>query len=170
MLPQLFFGYFAFAILGLAMLTATRRNLVHSVLWMLLMFLHIACLYLFLNAEFLAMIQIIVYAGAILILFLFLVMLLNLREENQAQRFVKGWQGRLAVCILLLTVVIVSVYKVTVEPTGDYPISLIKETGHTKVLGTAMFNHYILPFLITALVLFIPMVAVIVLAIKERRR
>lgn len=170
MLPEFFFGYFACAILGLAMLTVTRKNLVHSVLWMLLLFLHIACLYLFLNAEFLAVIQVIVYAGAILVLFLFLVMLLNLREEHEARRFVKAWQGRLAVCILLLTVIVISVYKAAVQPTGGYSITFIKEMGHTKVLGTVLFNQYVLPFLMTALVLFVPMVAAIVLAMKERKR
>lgn len=170
MLPQLFFGYFACAILGLALLAVTRRNLVHSVLWMLLLFLHIACLYLFLNAEFLAIIQIIVYAGAILVLFLFLVMLLNLREEHEARRFVCAWQGRTAVCMLLLLIVAVSVYKASVQPTGGYTIDFVNQTGHTKVLGTVLFNQYVLPFLMTALVLFVPMVAAIVLAMKERKR
>lgn len=170
MLPEIFFGYFACAILGLALLTVTRRNLVHSVLWMLLLFLHIACLYLFLNAEFLAVIQVIVYAGAILVLFLFLVMLLNLREEHEARRFVHAWQGRVAVCLLILTVVVVSLHKVSVQPTGGYTIDFINQTGHTKVLGTALFNQYVLPFLMTALVLFVPMVAAIVIAMKERKR
>ncbi|HMK44802.1 MAG TPA: NADH-quinone oxidoreductase subunit J [Dissulfurispiraceae bacterium] len=170
MLPEIFFGYFACAILGLALLTVTRRNLVHSVLWMLLLFLHIACLYLFLNAEFLAVIQVIVYAGAILVLFLFLVMLLNLREEHEARRFVCAWQGRIATCLLLLMVVAVSLYKATVQPTGGYTIDFINRIGHTKVLGTVLFNQYILPFLMTALVLFVPMVAAIVLAMKEKKR
>ena len=81
MLPELFFGYYASAIVIFSLLVVTRSNPVHSVMWMLLLFLHIAGLYLFLNAEFIAAIQIIVYAGAILVLFLFVLLLLNLREE-----------------------------------------------------------------------------------------
>jgi NADH-quinone oxidoreductase subunit J len=79
MLPKLFFGYYAVVILFLSVLVVTRKNPVHSVMWMLLLFFHIAGLYLFLNAEFIAAIQIIVYAGAILVLFLFVVLLLNLK-------------------------------------------------------------------------------------------
>jgi NADH-quinone oxidoreductase subunit J len=170
MLPEIFFGYFACAILGLALLTVTRKNLVHCILWMLLLFFHIACIYLFLDAEFLAMIQIIVYAGAVLVLFLFVVMLLDLRQENEVSRFVKAWQGKAAVCIVLLTVVVVSVFNVSVRPVNGYTIDLIQQVGHTKVLGTALFNRYVLPFLMTALVLFVPMIAAIVLMKKERKR
>ena len=66
-LPQMFFAYFAVVLTGLSVLVVTRRNPVHGVMWMLILFIHIAGLYLFLNAEFLAAIQIIVYAGAILV-------------------------------------------------------------------------------------------------------
>ena len=69
MLPKLFFGYYAVVIIVLSLLVVTRKNPVHSVMWMLLLFFHIAGLYLFLNAEFIAAIQVIVYAGAILVLF-----------------------------------------------------------------------------------------------------
>ena len=80
MLSKLFFGYFAAVIIALSALVVTRRNPVHSVMWMLLLFFNLAGMYLFLNAEFIAAIQVIVYAGAILVLFLFVVLLLNLRE------------------------------------------------------------------------------------------
>jgi NADH-quinone oxidoreductase subunit J len=123
-----------------------------------------------LNAEFLAMIQVIVYAGAILVLFLFLIMLLNLREEHEARRFVKAWQGRVAVCMVILAVIMVTLYKVSVEPTGGYSIALINRIGHTKILGMTLFTQYVLPFLMTALVLFVPMIAAIILAVKERGR
>jgi len=81
MLPVIFFIYFAVVMTALSILIITRKNPVNSVLWMLAMFFHIAALYLFLNAEFLAAVQLILYAGAILVLFLFVVMMLNLREE-----------------------------------------------------------------------------------------
>ena len=83
-----FFAYFSFAIVILSLLVVTRRNPVHSVLWMLLLFFHIASLYLFLNAEFMAAIQIIVYAGGILVLFLFVVLLMNLREELSIGKYI----------------------------------------------------------------------------------
>jgi NADH-quinone oxidoreductase subunit J len=89
--PQAFFAYFAVAMTILSLLVVTRRNPVHSVLWMLVLFIHIAALYLFLNAEFIAAIQIIIYAGAILVLFLFVIMLLNLRKEETEKMFQKQW-------------------------------------------------------------------------------
>jgi NADH-quinone oxidoreductase subunit J len=85
-LPQIFFAYFAGMITLLGILVVTRNNPVHSILWMLVLFVHIAGLYLFLNAEFLAAIQIIVYAGAILVLFLFVIMLLNLKSEETVRK------------------------------------------------------------------------------------
>ena len=97
MLPQIFFGYFASAIIIMSILVITRRNPVHSVMWMLLLFFHIAGMYLFLNAEFIAAIQIIVYAGAILVLFLFVVLLLNLREELLSDRFESSWPNALVI-------------------------------------------------------------------------
>src|SRR5574342_1034122 len=91
MINQLIFLYFAAVILASAVLTITRRNPVHSVLFMLLLFFHIAGVFVLLNAEFLAAVQLIVYAGAILILYLFVVMLLNVDRETQTARANRFW-------------------------------------------------------------------------------
>ena len=77
MMNKIIFVYFAAVILVSAVLMITRRNPIHSVMFMLLLFFHIAGVFVLLNAEFLAAVQLIVYAGAILILYLFVVMLLN---------------------------------------------------------------------------------------------
>jgi NADH-quinone oxidoreductase subunit J len=77
MIHQLIFLYFAAVIIVSAVLTVSRRNPIHSVMFMLLLFFHIAGVFVLLNAEFLAAVQLIVYAGAILILYLFVVMLLS---------------------------------------------------------------------------------------------
>ena len=82
MMNQVIFLYFAAVILVSAVLMITRRNPIHSVMFMLLLFFHIAGLFVLLNAEFLAAVQVIVYAGAILILYLFVVMLLNMDKEQ----------------------------------------------------------------------------------------
>lgn len=87
MLPKLFFGYFSIVMVVLSLLIITRRNPIHSILWMLVLFFHIAGLYLFLNAEFLAAVQMILYAGAILVLFLFVIMMLSLKKEVTVERF-----------------------------------------------------------------------------------
>lgn len=169
MLTQLFFGYFAVMILSLALVVVTRRNLIHAVLWMLLMFVHIAGLYLFLNAEFFAVVQIIVYAGAILVMFLFVTLLLNVKEQQSAQRFIRGWQGRLMAVIFIICVLVMAIQRYVMGPVGDYTIERIQQQGHISVVGTALFNDYVLPFMIVGLILFVPMIAIAVLVIERSK-
>ncbi|OGW66380.1 MAG: NADH-ubiquinone/plastoquinone oxidoreductase chain 6, partial [Nitrospirae bacterium RIFOXYA2_FULL_44_9] len=135
MLPELFFGYFAAVIILLSVIVITRRNPVHSVMWMLLLFFHIAGLYLFLNAEFIAAIQVIVYAGAILVLFLFVLLLLNLREELKVKRFVGAWPAGLFITTAILVIVLGAVKSFVPGPAGKYSIEFIKQETHTKALG-----------------------------------
>ena len=85
------FYYMAAASVASALLAVTRKNPVHSMLWVLVLFLHVAGIFLLLGAEFLAAVQVIVYAGAILIFYLFVVMLLDLPEEEAGPRFGRHW-------------------------------------------------------------------------------
>ena len=85
MFGTLFFYYLFFMILASALMMITRKHVVHAVLYMLLMFFHIAGLYILLEAEFLAAIQMIVYVGAILVLYLFVIMLASIKAEKTLQ-------------------------------------------------------------------------------------
>src|SRR5215469_1424429 len=85
------FYYMAAASIASALLAVTRRNPVHSMLWVLALFLHVAGIFLLLGAEFLAAVQVIVYAGAILIFYIFVVMLLDLPAEEARPRFGSHW-------------------------------------------------------------------------------
>jgi len=164
MIAQLFFIYFAFAITGLSLLVVTRKNPVHSVLWMLLLFFHIASLYLFLNAEFMAAMQVIVYAGGILVLFLFVVLLLNLREELRIGKYIGAGPTGFTFAAGLLVVVIMSLRSFVVAPPGIYSIDLIKSETHAKILGKLMYTEFLYPFEITSLILLVAIVGAIVLA------
>ncbi len=88
---QTAFYYLATASVASAILAVTRRNPVHSMLWVLALFLHVAGIFLLLDAEFLAAVQVIVYAGAILVFYIFVVMLLDLPGEEARPRFGKHW-------------------------------------------------------------------------------
>ncbi len=169
MLPKLFFGYFATVIIFLSIIIVTRKNPVHSVMWMLLLFFHIASMYLFLNAEFIAAIQVIVYAGAILVLFLFVVLLLNLREELQTNRFIGSWPIGLVVVVAMLASVVFAIRSFVMGPTGTYSIEVIQKETHTKALGQALYTEYLFPFEIASLVLLVAIIGAIVLA-KRRLR
>lgn len=167
MLPQLFFGYFAIVMVVLSLLIITRRNPVHSALWMLVLFFHTAGLYLFLNAEFLAAVQIILYAGAILVLFLFVIMMLNLKEELTVKRFIGEWPIGVALGISVLMLIFFKVSDIAQGPVGEFTIDAIKEETHTKALGRVLFTDYILPFEIAGVILLVAIVGAIVLAKKK---
>jgi NADH-quinone oxidoreductase subunit J len=164
MIHKLIFAYFAFTIVLLSILVITRKNPIHSVLWMLLLFFHIASLYLFLNAEFIAAVQVIVYAGGILVLFLFAVLLVNIREELKIGRFIGAWSSGLTFAIGLFVVLFISLRSFVAAPPGIYSIDLIKKETHTKALGKLLFTDYLFPFEIIAVILSVAVVGAIVLA------
>jgi NADH-quinone oxidoreductase subunit J len=164
MIQELFFAYFASAIVILSILVITRKNPVHSVLWMLLLFFHIASIYLFLNAEFMAAIQVIVYAGGILVLFLFVVLLLNITEELKIGRFIGAWTAGFTFAIALFVMIILSMRSFVAAPPGKYTIDLIKQESHIKALGKLLYTEFLYPFEVASLILLIAIIGAIVLA------
>lgn len=166
--PQLFFAYFAAAMTTLSVLVVTRKNPVHSVLWMLVLFIHIASLYLFLNAEFLAAIQIIVYAGAILVLFLFVIMMLNLRKEESVNKYQSQWPFGALVGIMLAAFLVLILGNITVLPSlEEYSIEAIKSEGSMMTIGKVLYTEFLLPFEIASIVLLVAIIGAVVLAKKR---
>ena len=169
MLPELFFGYYAVVITFLSMLVVTRKNPVHSVMWMLLLFFHIAGLYLFLNAEFIAAVQIIVYAGAILVLFLFVVLLLNLKEELKIDMLIGSWPAAFVIVSVFFVIVSITLKSIVIAPPGKYSIAFIQQATHTKVLGQLLYTEFLFPFEIASLILLVAVIGSIVLAKRKLR-
>jgi NADH-quinone oxidoreductase subunit J len=169
MLPKLFFGYYAVVIVFLSLLVVTRKNPVHSIMWMLLLFFHIAGLYLFLNAEFIAAVQVIVYAGAVLVLFLFVVLLLNLKEELKIDRFIGSWPVAFAVTAATFVSVSIVLGSMVLAPPGKYTVAFIQQETHTKVLGKLLYTEFLFPFEIASLILLVAVIGSVVLA-KGRLR
>jgi NADH-quinone oxidoreductase subunit J len=167
MMNQIIFFYFAAVILASAILTITRRNPVHSVMFMLLLFFHIAGVFVLLNAEFLAAVQLIVYAGAILILYLFVVMLLNVDRESSAPRANRFWPWMAAFGILIACELILLIAR------GAFP----REAGQTvqiagigvKELGVLLYQKYLVPFEIASLILLVGLVGAVMLAKKSEK-
>jgi NADH-quinone oxidoreductase subunit J len=162
------FVYLAAVVLGGSVLVVTRRNPVHSVLWMLLVFVHIAIVFVFLNAEFLAAMQIIIYAGAVLVLFLFVLMLLDLRASDLERKLQKQWPLGviLATSFLVVLGVILSRSRAQVEP-GRYTVDFIQNEGNVSTVGKVLFSEFILPFEIASLILLVAILGAVVLAIKK---
>jgi NADH-quinone oxidoreductase subunit J len=165
MINKLIFLYFAAVILVSAVLTVTRRNPVHSVMFMLLLFFHIAGVFVLLNAEFLAAVQLIVYAGAILILYLFVVMLLNVDRESSAARANRFWPWMICFGLLVAGEVMLLVAQ------GTFPV----EEGKTmrlagsgiRELGILLYQNYLVPFEAASIILLVGLVGAVTLAKKR---
>jgi NADH-quinone oxidoreductase subunit J len=157
----LFFSYFSFIIILTAILVIALRNPVHSFLSLLVMFLHVAGIYFLLNAEFIGIIQIFVYAGAILVLYLFALMLLNLKQEE-------GYQRQLAIGLLLgLAIVAEVVYAVVRSSFGGagQPVSVVgAPAGNTESIGRLLYTVYLFPFEVASILLLVAMIGAIILA------
>lgn len=169
-LPVLFFIYHAVLIIALSLIVITRKSPVHSVLFMLVLFFHIASLYLFLNAEFLAAIQIIIYAGAIMVLFLFVIFLLDLKQEVVANRYIYQWPTSIVIAGGVFAVIAYSVSSLVLGPTGKYSSEYIDKVGNTKAIGQLMYTQYIFPFEIASMVLLVGLIGAVVLAKKHIKK
>jgi len=162
---------FFFLIAVLAILTAilmiTRRNPIVSVLYLIVNFFCLAVMYLLLHAQFIAIIQILVYAGAIMVLFLFVIMLLNLGDET---RFSERANLKKMIAVGLASVVLLQILIGMGLLTGNGSTSLsprATEMGTVESIGKVLFTDFLLPFEITSIILLAAMVGVIVLAKKK---
>ncbi|MBI5787467.1 MAG: NADH-quinone oxidoreductase subunit J [Candidatus Schekmanbacteria bacterium] len=162
------FAILAFLSVLAAIMMITARKIVFSVFWLLLSFFTTACILLLLKAEFLAVVQILVNAGAVIISFLFVVILINLREEPKNERYHQ--QTKWAVLVSAILFVLVGLLLV---PQGRYYTSegmiaseLVKWGGNSELVAKYLFSDYILPFEVVALVLLVAIIGVVVLAKK----
>jgi NADH-quinone oxidoreductase subunit J len=166
MLNKVIFIYFASVILISAILMITRRNPIHSVLFMLLLFFHMAGLFVLLNAEFLAAVQIIVYAGAILILYLFVVMLLSVDRESVAARANKFWPWIVAFGVLIAGEIMLLVSRGTF-PAGAGQTMRFAPGAGVRELGEVLYKKYLVPFEIASIILLVGLVGAVMLAKKK---
>jgi len=156
-------------ILGFAVLVVTARETVHSVLFLVLDFLFVAALYVLLGAEFLAVIQILVYAGGIVVLYLFVVMLVNLKRPPEAYQDPQrhGRVGLLLALAVLAELVAIAMWT-SGTPTTPMPAAqAFPVTGNTEVVGWLLYTRYLIPFEIASVLLLVAMIGAIVLAKRE---
>lgn len=149
-----------------ALLMVTRRNPVMGAIFLILNFFCLAGFYLTLHAQFIAIVQIIVYAGAIMVLFLFVIMLLNLGNEDQLREKI-GWKKFVAIGLgVALAVEILSIvgYQSRLIPVQS-PRAV--EIGTVEGIGKVLFSEYLFPFEVTSLLLLAAIVGAIVLAKKK---
>jgi NADH-quinone oxidoreductase subunit J len=165
------FYFIAACILGFAVLVVTTKDTVHSVLFLVLDFLFVAALYVLLGAQFLAAIQILVYAGGIVVLYLFVVMLVNLKRPPEAHsdpHRKSKWGLALSIAVLVeLVAVAVNNYVHPAAPTATAIAQAMPVSGNTEEVGWLLYTSYLIPFEIASMLLLVAMIGAIVLAKRE---
>ena len=162
-ITQLLFWVLSIAAVFSALMVITSKNPVYSVLWLIITFFTISGHYILLNAQFLAVVNIIVYAGAIMVLFLFVIMLMNLNKDTEPQK--SSWLKIVGAisggCLLLVLVAALrhTETRLAELTTGD--IGLIQN------LGKVLFNDYVVPFEISSILFLSAMVGAVVIGKRE---
>jgi len=164
MFAVLFF-IFAGAAVGFAINLLVQRHPIYSALSLIGVMASLASLYLMLGAEFVAAVQVIVYAGAIMVLFVFVIMLLNAGEEERTDLSRVTRYIGLPVATALLAETGWLLYRAWPRDVGVVPDRLI---GHTTAVGHMLFKEYVLPFELTSVVILIAILGAVVLAKKEQ--
>jgi NADH-quinone oxidoreductase subunit J len=154
-------------VLGFAVLVVSTKDTVHSVLFLVLDFLFVAALYVLLGAEFIAVIQVLVYAGGIVVLYLFVVMLVNLKRPAEAY---KDPQRKTMIGVGLAAAILAELGAIAAynyaRPTPP-PMAALPVQGNTEEVGWLLYTNYLIPFEVASMLLLVAMIGAIVLAKRE---
>lgn len=163
------FYAFSAVTIGAALGVISLRNTVHAVLALVLTFFSTACIWLLAEAEFLAIALIVVYVGAVMVLFLFVVMMLDIDQEKLREGFVKYLPVGLIVAIAMLVEMLglIGVRVMHAQTMGENPATAAG-LSNTAWLGMALYSQYLLPFEIAALILTVGVIAAVALTLRQR--
>ncbi|MCK9365570.1 MAG: NADH-quinone oxidoreductase subunit J [Metallibacterium scheffleri] len=162
-----FYFFALFAVLG-ALLVISLRNPVHAVLSLVLTFFSVACVWMLLDAEFLALALIVVYVGAVMVLFLFVVMMLDIKVAAARDGFIRYLPVGIGVALIMLAemIAMIGVRAMQVAPPPN-PATMHGESN-VAWIGQALYTHYLLPFEVAAVILTVGIVAAVALTLRQR--
>ena len=166
MFEALLFYFFSFVILSSSIMVVTSRNPVHSVLFLIFAFFNSAALFLMLGAEFIAMMLVVVYVGAVAVLFLFVVMMLNIKVSEIKKNFQRYLPYGIALGLLLLIELVIVI-------NADFNYDILNNENYnlmsnTHLIGSVLYTDYIHLFQISGLILLVAMIGAIVLTLRQR--
>ena len=162
---SLLFYIAALIAVGAAVLGVLNKNAVYSAIFLVLCFFSLAMIYLLLEAYFLAVLEIFIYAGAIMVLFLFVIMLLNLGREQALPHFMKFQR---ASSVMLVFLFFFGVSLIMLEGSGELHQPIIKfSAGSVYALGEALFTKFLLPFEVASLLLLVALIGTVYLAKRK---
>ncbi len=169
MLNTFFFYVFAALVLGGGVLTITRRSAVHSAIWLIVSLLGVAGLYLNMTAEFLFAVQIVLYVGGIMVLFLFVIMLVNLDEAARERQFNGHWAVALAAVLAVGAEIGYFLYRgqAAFHVAEAAMLAPANAPGNVEMIGDSLFSEYLLPFEIASVLLLVAVVGSVVMAKKR---
>lgn len=173
MSPQLLqlicFWFFSIVAVAGGLMVISLRNSVHAVLSLVMTFFSVACLWLLLQAEFLAIALVVVYVGAVMVLFLFVVMMLDIDQEKLREGFVRYLPLGIVVAAVMLIemLAMIGVRAMNAISMGPDPAAAA-DMANTEWLGMSLYTEYLLPFEIAALILTLGLVAAVVLTLRFR--
>ena len=171
-LPALFFYLFAGICVASAFMVIASKNPVHSVLFLILAFFNAAGLFVLMGAEFIAMILVVVYVGAVAVLFLFVVMMLDISFSEMRQGFLQYLPlGALVGLVLLLELLMILggwLFAPQIGGARLHPTPPIEQVTNTHALGQILYTDYIYLFLGSGMILLVAMVGAIVLTLRSR--
>jgi NADH-quinone oxidoreductase subunit J len=168
-----FFYLFSAILLFAALRVITARNPVHAELFLMLSFSQAAAIWLLLKAEFLAITLVLVYLGAVMVLFLFVVMMLDIKIDTLRLSFWKHFPLAAtlgAVVVLEMAAVVMTGFRVSEEPVVAQAIGQpVVQFSNTKELGKLLYTQYVYPVQVAAVILLVAMIAAIALTLRERK-
>ena len=170
----IFFYIFSIIAVISAIMVTVSKNTVHSVFFLILDFISISCLFIMVGAEFLGMIMLIVYVGAVAVLFLFVVMMLNVAQQKNQWFISEENSGHIPIGLLISTIIFFELiivvggwkYKPDLFKSGN--LSSSNEISNTHSLGQVLYTDYIHIFQISGMILLIAMIGAIVLTFRQR--
>lgn len=167
MLPQIAFFLLSAVTLISAVMVITRRNAVHSIIWLIVTLFSVGGIFLTLHAEFLFAVQVILYVGGIMVLFLFVVMLVNLDVALKQAQFNRQWQVALVTALVLMAELGYGIYR------GHQGFTLAQVTatpmsgGNTQAVGLVLYQDYMLAVEIASVLLLVAMVGAVIMAKRK---
>ena len=170
----IFFYIFSIIAVISAIMVTVSKNTVHSVFFLILDFISISCLFIMIGAEFLGMIMLIVYVGAVAVLFLFVVMMLNVAQQKNQWFISKESSGHIpvglviSVIIFFELIIVIGGWKYKPDLLNSANLFIEKELSNTHSLGQVLYTDYIHVFQISGMILLIAMIGAIVLTFRQR--
>lgn len=167
---ELFFYLFAGLMAISSCLVIVSRNPVYSVLWLIFSFCNASGIMILLGAEFIAMMLVVIYVGAIAVLFLFVIMMLDIHIVHAIEQFKKNLIISVSIALVMLIdfilIILLGTKNINFEH-NNFPIAI--NVSNTKAIGSVLYTDFILPFQMAGIILFIAMISCVTLTIRHRK-